>query len=389
MSSLDRWRTTGTPGHLSRRTPSNPKYDGVTSRLNTGMTVAKLNKRYAGTGGPNAHRRPTNQYFAKLKPTTLAKLVEPKMEAEESIYKVEKDDAVSTVTTMVDAMQMSDDAIKNAEVMILDCRPFEDYHACRVHGAYHYDIAQLGKATNQFPRELYFFKAPIESNKMIVIYDSGRDVEATQRLGNAFVEKVRAPPPPSRNLRASPLSPRPISLVTPGGARGSHTSRAAVATTARRTRAHRPQSRGSHTPLRPLPLPAAPAPTARAPAAGHRQHLRRPRRLPRHRDARAAHPGGRRAAAVRHPRRRGPPPRQRAPGLVAPDARRVGHRQLPTPALVGGRLLDGHAGHRLLPVLERHRRLAHTAHGDRRAQALEVTAGHKVKSKDRERALHS
>ena len=36
MSSLDRWRTTGTPGHLSRRTPSNPKYDGVTSRLNTG-----------------------------------------------------------------------------------------------------------------------------------------------------------------------------------------------------------------------------------------------------------------------------------------------------------------------------------------------------------------
>jgi centrosomal protein CEP41 len=189
MSSLDRWRTTGTPGHLSRRTPSNPKYDGVTSRLNTGMTVAKLNKRYAGTGGPNAHRRPTNQYFAKLKPTTLAKLVEPKMEAEESIYKVEKDDAVSTVTTMVDAMQMSDDAIKNAEVMILDCRPFEDYHACRVHGAYHYDIAQLGKATNQFPRELYFFKAPIESNKMIVIYDSGRDVEATQRLGNAFVEK--------------------------------------------------------------------------------------------------------------------------------------------------------------------------------------------------------
>ena len=365
MSSLDRWRTTGTPGHLSRRTPSNPKYDGVTSRLNTGMTVAKLNKRYAGTGGPNAHRRPTNQYFAKLKPTTLAKLVEPKMEAEESIYKVEKDDAVSTVTTMVDAMQMSDDAIKNAEVMILDCRPFEDYHACRVHGAYHYDIAQLGKATNQFPRELYFFKAPIESNKMIVIYDSGRDVEATQRLGNAFVEKVRADAATIAQFAPARSAHRP-SLVTPGGARGSHTRRAG--------RCHRPP--------RPCPPPAPPA-------AGHRQHLRRPRRLPRHRDARAAHPGGRRAAAVRHPRRRGPPPRQRAPGLVAPDARRVGHRQLPTPALVGGRLLDGHAGHRLLPVLERHRRLAHTAHGDRRAQALEVTAGHKVKSKDRERALHS
>ena len=387
MSSLDRWRTTGTPGHLSRRTPSNPKYDGVTSRLNTGMTVAKLNKRYAGTGGPNAHRRPTNQYFAKLKPTTLAKLVEPKMEAEESIYKVEKDDAVSTVTTMVDAMQMSDDAIKNAEVMILDCRPFEDYHACRVHGAYHYDIAQLGKATNQFPRELYFFKAPIESNKMIVIYDSGRDVEATQRLGNAFVEKVRAPPPPSRNLRLPAQPTAHLSLVTPGCAQQPHAA-PPVATTAAAApaRAHHPQSaaatRSARCHCAPRRQPPAP------PAAGHRQHLRRPRRLPRHRDARAAHPGGR-AAAVRHPRRRGPPPRQRAPGLVAPDARRVGHRQLPTPALVGGRLLDGHAGHRLLPVLERHRRLAHTAHGDRRAQALEVTAGHKVKSKDRERALHS
>jgi len=225
MSSLDRWRTTGTPGHLSRRTPSNPKYDGVTSRLNTGMTVAKLNKRYAGTGGPNAHRRPTNQYFAKLKPTTLAKLVEPKMEAEESIYKVEKDDAVSTVTTMVDAMQMSDDAIKNAEVMILDCRPFEDYHACRVHGAYHYDITQLGKATNQFPRELYFFKAPIESNKMIVIYDSGRDVEATQRLGNAFVEKVRAPPPPARNLCYHAQPTAHLSRYPRGCARQPHTPR--------------------------------------------------------------------------------------------------------------------------------------------------------------------
>ena len=337
MSSLDRWRTTGTPGHLSRRTPSNPKYDGVTSRLNTGMTVAKLNKRYAGTGGPNAHRRPTNQYFAKLKPTTLAKLVEPKMEAEESIYKVEKDDAVSTVTTMVDAMQMSDDAIKNAEVMILDCRPFEDYHACRVHGAYHYDIAQLGKATNQFPRELYFFKAPIESNKMIVIYDSGRDVEATQRLGNAFVEKVRAAAAALAQFAPARSAHGP-SLSLPQGVRAAATQAAPpVATTARRTRAHRPQSRGSHTPLRPLPLPAAPAPTARAPAAGHRQHLRRPRRLPRHRDARAAHPGGRRAAAVRHPRRRGPPPRQRAPGLVAPDARRVGHRQLPRrPSSAGG-----------------------------------------------------
>ena len=239
MSSLDRWRTTGTPGHLSRRTPSNPKYDGVTSRLNTGMTVAKLNKRYAGTGGPNAHRRPTNQYFAKLKPTTLAKLVEPKMEAEESIYKVEKDDAVSTVTTMVDAMQMSDDAIKNAEVMILDCRPFEDYHACRVHGAYHYDIAQLGKATNQFPRELYFFKAPIESNKMIVIYDSGRDVEATQRLGNAFVEKVRAPPPRLRNLRLPAQPTAHLSRYPRGCARQPHAA-PPVATTARRARAHRP-----------------------------------------------------------------------------------------------------------------------------------------------------
>ena len=38
-------------------------------------------------------------------------------------------------------------------------------------------LIKLGKATNQFPRELYFFKAPIESNKMIVIYDGGRDVE--------------------------------------------------------------------------------------------------------------------------------------------------------------------------------------------------------------------
>ena len=311
------------------------------------------------------------------------------MEAEESIYKVEKDDAVSTVTTMVDAMQMSDDAIKNAEVMILDCRPFEDYHACRVHGAYHYDIAQLGKATNQFPRELYFFKAPIESNKMIVIYDSGRDVEATQRLGNAFVEKVRAPPPRLRHLRLRAQPTAHLSL--PQGVRAAATHAAPpVATTAPRPR--------------PCPPPAIPRQPHAAPpvATARRAHPNRPHHPPQGIDNTYVVHGGFHGIAtrvphilagdvppLRHPRRRGPPPRQRAPGLVAPDARRVGHRQLPTPALVGGRLLDGHAGHRLLPVLERHRRLAHTAHGDRRAQALEVTAGHKVKSKDRERALHS
>ena len=117
-------------------------------------------------------------------------------------------------------------------MMILDCRPFEDYHECRVHGAYHYDIAWRGKATNQGPRELYWDKAPIESNKMIEARQRPRR-RRTQRLGLAFVEKlarrcrpravhdvVHVPPPraPREPLRLYALhATSRMSLVTARG----------------------------------------------------------------------------------------------------------------------------------------------------------------------------
>merc|ERR1719446_307311 len=71
--------------------------------------------------------------------------------------------------------------------MILDVRPFEKYEECHVFGARHYDPTQLSKATNNFPRELYYFKGPMGGDKMVVLYDE--DGQGMQDIANTFVER--------------------------------------------------------------------------------------------------------------------------------------------------------------------------------------------------------
>jgi len=56
-----------------------------------------------------------------------------------------------------------------------------------VYGAKHYDPRELSKATNNFPKDIYFYKGPADGDKMIVIYDE--DGKAAPAVGNAFVEK--------------------------------------------------------------------------------------------------------------------------------------------------------------------------------------------------------
>ena len=72
-------------------------------------------------------------------------------------------------------------------ILILDVRPFEDFEKAHVYGARHYDIAQLGRSTNNLPREVYFYKGPVECDKMVVLYD--QDGKEGTRIGNSFVEK--------------------------------------------------------------------------------------------------------------------------------------------------------------------------------------------------------
>ncbi|KAL3905108.1 MAG: hypothetical protein SGPRY_011030, partial [Prymnesium sp.] len=175
----------GNPKMLEKRVPSNPRYANVSSKLNTGPNMRKILGQYEGTSGPNARSKKKDEYFARLKPSTLGRLMEPILLAEESIYRLANDDAGSIVSSVVESSATNDGA--NGNLLILDLRSFERFDECHVYGAKHYDPRELSKATNNFPREVYFYKGPVDGDKMIIIYDE--DGKAAPAVGNAFVEK--------------------------------------------------------------------------------------------------------------------------------------------------------------------------------------------------------
>ena len=134
-------------------------------------------------------RAQRNMFFAMIKPSALARIIEPSLEAEESIYRMCTDDAVSTVTTV----QMHDDGVRRFDgdsaeaLLLLDLRELDDFEASHIHGARHYDRRQLSKATNQFPKEIYYYKGPATSKKLVVLYDD--DGKGLAEVANGFVEK--------------------------------------------------------------------------------------------------------------------------------------------------------------------------------------------------------
>jgi len=169
---------------LERRVPSNPRYANVSSKLNTGPNMRKILAQHEGTSGPNARSRKKDEYFTRLRPSTLGRLLEPTMEAEESIYRLGYEDSGSVVSSVVPASATSEGG---GNLLILDLRSFEQFEQCHIFGAKLYDPKELSKATNNFPREVYFYKGSIDGDKMIVIYDE--DGKSAPAIGNAFVEK--------------------------------------------------------------------------------------------------------------------------------------------------------------------------------------------------------
>lgn len=122
-------------------------------------------------------------------PLPSAPRSQPLVESEESIYRLDKDDTASVVSSVVPNDSGAAPAAASAGVgnlLILDCRTFEAYTKCHVYGAVHYDVAMLSRATNNFPREVYYFRGPIECDKMVVLYDE--DGKTGAALGNKFVE---------------------------------------------------------------------------------------------------------------------------------------------------------------------------------------------------------
>ena len=167
---------------------SKRRYPKVQTRLDTGPNMRKILLQYEHTSGPNARPRQQNEFYAKLKPLTLAKLLEPAMEQEESVYKLGNDDACSMVSSIVPSNAGTEVlSQQGGNLLLLDVRSFDSYHACHIFGARHYDPVQLSKATNNFPRELYYFRGPMGGDKMVVLYD--HDGRGMQAIANTFVER--------------------------------------------------------------------------------------------------------------------------------------------------------------------------------------------------------
>jgi hypothetical protein len=141
---------------LDRKTPSNPRFANVKPTLDTGMNMRKVVEQYQGTSGAHAHKKRSDEFFVRLRPATLSRLLQPMIDGEESIYQLGRDDCGSVVSSV--APHTAAGSSSEGRVLVLDLRSFEDFEQCHVFGAMHYDTSMLSKATNQFPKEVYFFK---------------------------------------------------------------------------------------------------------------------------------------------------------------------------------------------------------------------------------------
>jgi len=172
----------------NRRVPSNPKYANTAAKLDTGPNMRKVLDKYQGSG-PNAHKKHRDEFFVRLRPQTLGRLLESLVESEESVYalgKIQESDTSSVVSHSV----VPDSAVATGSgegnILIFDLRPFEEFEQCHVYGARHLDPATLNRSTNNLPRDVYFYKGPIECDKMVVLYDE--DGKLAAAAGNKFVE---------------------------------------------------------------------------------------------------------------------------------------------------------------------------------------------------------
>ena len=188
-------RPLGDPKFLDKKTPSSERYKTVSTKTDTGMNMRKLIESHAGSG-PNGHKKKKGEYFVRLKASTLGRLLEPLVDAEESVYGLANlaidDGAQSCVSSVVphsagNLPGSGGGGPSEGNILILDLRPFEEFQQCHIFGAKHYDVAMLNKSTNNFPREIYFYKGPLECEKMVVIYDE--DGKSAAAAGNQFVER--------------------------------------------------------------------------------------------------------------------------------------------------------------------------------------------------------
>uniref|UniRef100_A0A8C3VC48 Centrosomal protein 41 n=1 Tax=Catharus ustulatus TaxID=91951 RepID=A0A8C3VC48_CATUS len=209
----------GDPQLLTRRIPSNPKYQHVKTRLDTGNSLSKYMEKMEEI--KRNYRYKKDELFKRLKVTTFAQLVlqvaslsnETSEVTKEELHKLPGDNEEGTngkgspegtpspvlflsnsgagesqrstlqsVISGVGELDMEKDSPKKEDrqgrerpypdcpFLLLDVRDRDAYEQCHIVGAYSYPIATLSRTMNPYTNNILEYKNA--HGKIIIVYDN-------------------------------------------------------------------------------------------------------------------------------------------------------------------------------------------------------------------------
>lgn len=156
------------------RTSRTSKFAHVKSVVRTGQS----SKRSVGlTTGEVLRRR--DEIFSRVGAKALESLLADAAPAPESLY-----DLVETRSAPVVVVDATEDPSQRQAFVLLDCRSEEQFEACHIHGAVHFDSMLLRQ--DRVPGAYYGLKGA-QRERQLILYSDG-DRRAAQ-AAKAFVEK--------------------------------------------------------------------------------------------------------------------------------------------------------------------------------------------------------
>lgn len=161
-----------------------------------------------------------DEYFQRIRPTTLGALLNDLASAEESVYELGEEAeadigarsvaagsgsrsiAASTRSVALSVVHHSEaqspppsaHSERAGRILLLDVRSPEAYNTWHVRGAVSYPPSQMIHASNSLPRDIYYYKGPREldaadgSGKMVIVIDDDGKTTAPY-AGNLLVQK--------------------------------------------------------------------------------------------------------------------------------------------------------------------------------------------------------
>mmetsp|Transcript_64115 Transcript_64115/g.119207 ORF Transcript_64115/g.119207 Transcript_64115/m.119207 type:complete len:253 (-) Transcript_64115:155-913(-) len=194
-------------GTLDKKVPSNPKYAGVSSKLDTG---ASANKQPVVSTSSAARRR--DEIFKRIRAATLVRMIQ-ETDVPESVYnmgspnKAEGDGvsvsamsskpfqanppksvaasvaSVGSVGSVISVIETDTTVDEARDLVLVDLRDPAEYERCHIPLAMSYPACYINR--DQFPPELHRCKR--DSSKRLVVYHAND--EATSGVATLLVQK--------------------------------------------------------------------------------------------------------------------------------------------------------------------------------------------------------